>query len=91
MELDEAQSIGPEGIAEFYNTYASYDPKIDVKEQLGNIVKCTLYADGRAVQMFISTIDYIALVQDGFFIRDGKELDSANVINTTEVYEIKKR
>lgn len=34
--------------------------------------------------------EYENLIRDGFFIRDGKERDSANVLNTTEVYELQK-
>jgi hypothetical protein len=33
--------------------------------------------------------DYESLMRDGFFIRDGQTKDSANVINTTAVYEQK--
>jgi hypothetical protein len=60
--------------------------QIDVIKEVGNITECLLYADGRAIKMFIGTNDYVRLVEDNFFIRDGKERDSANVLNTTEVF-----
>lgn len=63
--------------------------QIDVKVKHNEWIECTLYADGRAVRIFMHEANYKALMHDGFFIRNGKELDSANVLNTTEVYEKK--
>lgn len=64
--------------------------QIDVKKVLENeIVQCNLIVDGRNVKMFIQESDYNHLIKDGFFIRDGKEADSAGCINTTNVYEKK--
>lgn len=45
-----------------------------------------LYTDNRCVRIYIQASDYQQLIADKFFIRDGKEKDSANVINTTAVY-----
>jgi hypothetical protein len=30
--------------------------------------------------------DYHHLIRDGFFIRDGKQKDSADILNTTNVF-----
>lgn len=49
-------------------------------------VTCKLIVDGRCCRMFISKANYEDLMYDGVFIRDGKEPDSANVINTTRVF-----
>lgn len=49
-------------------------------------MKCNVYIDGRCVQMFISTFDYHLLRRDGVFIRDGKQVDSAGVVNTTKMW-----
>lgn len=48
-----------------------------------NIMDCRLYTGERCVKIFMSKYDYENLIRDGFFIRDGKSLDSANVLNTT--------
>jgi hypothetical protein len=31
--------------------------------------------------------DYQALIRDGFFIRDGKSIDSGGALNTTDEYQ----
>jgi len=65
--------------------------QIDVKEVMANgIVRCNLYTGDRCIKVFIYGNDYNELIRDGFFIRDGKERDSANVLNTTDVYELPK-
>jgi hypothetical protein len=65
--------------------------QIDVKKVLDKgIVQCNLYTGERCVKIFMSEYDYSELMRDGFFIRDGKSLDSANVLNTTEVYKLSK-
>lgn len=61
--------------------------QIDVKEINNSVVKCNLYTDERCVKIYMSFDDYKELIRDGFFIRDGKEFDSANVLNTTNTYE----
>lgn len=62
--------------------------QIDVKEiTFNNFAKCNLYTDNRCVTIYMTESDYKELVRDGFFIRDGKTKDSANVLNTTEVYD----
>lgn len=68
--------------------------QIDVKKQIGtqeveDCMWCILYTELRAVNIFISRYDYECLKRDGFFIRDGKSIDSANVLNTSKVYELK--
>ena len=52
-----------------------------------NLVECKLHVDGRTCIFYMSNANYEALKFDGFFIRDGKDKDSANVINTTHVFE----
>ena len=63
--------------------------QIDVKGNMpdnSNIMECNLYVDGRCCKIFMSRVDYEALNYDGVFIRDGRAIDSANVINTTNVF-----
>lgn len=65
--------------------------QIDVKkidEDIDTAI-CKLYTGERCVTILMNGDDYRSLIRDGFFIRDGKELDSANVLNTTDVYEKK--
>lgn len=60
--------------------------QIDVKGLLDpseNIMDCRLYTGDRCVKIFMSKYDYENLILDGFFIRDGKSLDSADILNTT--------
>lgn len=63
--------------------------QVDVKEVTDTHVRCNLYTGERCVKIFMSVSDYQDLMRDGFFIRDGKEKDSANVLNTTLEYEVK--
>lgn len=51
------------------------------------MVECKLIVDGRAGLFYMSKSNYEAFKFDGFFIRDGKEKDSANIINTTHVFD----
>ena len=63
--------------------------QIDVKgfhEANENLVELNLIIDGRTCLCFTSKSNYEALMYDGVFIRDGKEKDSAGVLNTTKVY-----
>lgn len=62
--------------------------QIDVKNIVAGFAHCNLYTDHRCVKILILEYEYENLVKDGFFIRDGKTKDSANVINTTEVYKL---
>lgn len=55
-----------------------------------DLVRCNLYTGDRCVSIVIKRDDYNLLIGDGFFIRDGKEPDSAGVLNTTREYELKK-
>jgi len=52
-----------------------------------DVVKCNLYTGERCVNIYMDISDYQKLITDGFFIRDGKSTDSANVINTTHTYK----
>lgn len=61
-------------------------------EEDEKIIECLIYIDGRCCTFYTSRANYQALMFDGVFIRDGKERDSANVLNTTHVFveQIKK-
>lgn len=66
--------------------------QIDVKRiENNNVAVCNMYTDNRCVRILMSKQDYECLVRDGFFIRDGKSLDSADMMNTTAVYEFSKK
>lgn len=60
-----------------------------VNEKL-NLAFCNLYTGDRCVKIVMGIGDYKLLINDGFFIRDGKTKDSANVLNTTLEYKQKK-
>lgn len=63
--------------------------QIDVKGPLEDdpsIIECRISIDGRDCTFYTSKSNYHALMYDGVFIRDGKERDSANVLNTTNVF-----
>lgn len=51
-----------------------------------NTMECLLSVDGRDCRFYMSKTDYEALIYDGVFVRAGKEKDSANCLNTTNVY-----
>jgi hypothetical protein len=51
-----------------------------------NIIEMILSVDGRDSRCYISKDNYEALIGDGFFLRDGKEKDSAGCVNTTLIY-----
>lgn len=66
--------------------------QIDVKghvEKNHNLIECNLYVDGRCCRIYMSKSNYEALIYDGVFIRDGMTKDSAEVLNTTNVFEEK--
>lgn len=52
----------------------------------GNLMKCKLYVDGRMCLIIMSQYDYEELMREKVFIRDGQTIDSAGVINTTNVF-----
>jgi hypothetical protein len=56
-------------------------------EGFEHLLQCNMYADGITIKIFLHMNSYEELIQSGFFIRDGKSLDSANVLNTTKVYK----
>jgi hypothetical protein len=63
--------------------------QIDVKgpiEADANIIEMILSVDGRDCIFYTSKANYEALIYDGVFVRDGKKKDSANCVNTTNVY-----
>lgn len=60
--------------------------QIDVKEITQTIARCNMYTGPRCVEIVMSRSDYDALVYKGFFIRNGKEKDSAGLLNTTAVF-----
>lgn len=45
-----------------------------------------MYTGERCVRIMMLISDYELLINDGFFIRDGKDKDSAGVMNTTTVF-----
>jgi len=64
--------------------------QIDVKGPTkidNNIIECVLSVDGRDCTFFTSRSNYEALMYDKVFIRDGKERDSAGILNTTNMFE----
>ena len=63
----------------------------EVKDAPG-MIECNLYVDGRCCTIWTTKSNYEALLYDKVFIRDGKVRDSANILNTTNVFyeEIKK-
>jgi hypothetical protein len=66
--------------------------QIDViSGESGGVYKCNLYAAGRCVRIYMHQQDYELLIQDGFFIRDGKTFDSAGVLNTTKEYKLQSK
>lgn len=62
--------------------------QIDVCGQVegSDLMKCKLYVDGRVCVIGMSQYDYEELMREKVFIRDGKSIDSAGVINTTNTF-----
>lgn len=60
--------------------------QIDVKDFKDGFARCNMYTGGRCVPIVMPEADYHNLVRDGFFIRDGKDKDSAGVLNTTTTF-----
>lgn len=50
------------------------------------LMKCKLYINGRSCVIGMSRYDYEELMHEKVFIRNGKTVDSAGVINTTNVF-----
>lgn len=50
------------------------------------MIECNLYVDGRCCTFWTTKSNYEALMYDKVFLRNGKEKDSANVYNTTNVF-----
>ena len=51
-----------------------------------DMIRCNLYYDGRCCAFWTTRANYEALMYDQLFIRDGKNPDSAGVINTTNIF-----
>lgn len=67
--------------------------QIDVKgpiDNAPNLIECLLIVDGYNYRIYMSDANYNDLKDIGFFLRDGSVPDSANIVNTTETYTIKK-
>lgn len=62
--------------------------QIDVIEEVKGTqyLQCKLYIDGNASVILMNKIDYERLLSDSFFVRDGKNRDSAGVLNTTNTF-----
>ncbi|MBD9179635.1 MAG: hypothetical protein EGP82_10765 [Odoribacter splanchnicus] len=63
--------------------------QIDVmgaESQNENLIRCKMFVDGRCYLCWITKEGYEDMLLDKVFIRDGKEKDSADVINTTNVF-----
>lgn len=60
--------------------------QIDAMVIVENVVSCNMYTGKRCVKIAMHKNDYDELIRTGFFIRDGKAKDSANVLNTTTCY-----
>jgi len=63
-----------------------FNVQIDVKDIKDGWAVCNLYTGERCVELIMPKSKYEELIEDGFFIRNGKERDSANVLNTTDVF-----
>jgi hypothetical protein len=64
--------------------------QIDVKTTTdANTMRLNIYIDGTCYPAYISKEMYELMLEDGVFIRDGKTVDSANVINTTSMFYTK--
>ena len=50
------------------------------------LIRCKLYVDGRACIFWTTEANYKALIYDGFFVRDGKNVDSSGAVNTTNTF-----
>jgi len=64
--------------------------QIDVKGSLENnpnIIECNISINGRTCSFYTSKSNYEALMYDKVFIRDGKQKDDADVLNTTNIFE----
>lgn len=63
--------------------------QIDVKgpvEGADGFMEMVLIVDGRNCMIVMPKTNYQALVFDGVFVRDGKQADSAGIVNTTNLF-----
>jgi hypothetical protein len=68
-----------------------FEVQLDVIAVGDSQVICNLYTGERCVKIAMLKNDYEGLLVDRFFIRDGKQRDSANVLNTTLTYSTKEK
>jgi len=59
---------------------------LDYNEE-AKMMECRLIIDGRSARFYMPKSNYEAFMFDGVFIRDGQEKDSADVLNTTHVFD----
>lgn len=64
-----------------------HEVQIDIKNVENGTAKGYLYTGNRCVYIEMEEYEYKNLIRDGFFIRDGKSRDSANVLNTTNTFK----
>lgn len=62
--------------------------QLDAIEVTEKHVLCNFYTGVHCAKVLMSRYDYDELVRKRVFIRDGKEIDSANVWNTTNEYRL---
>ena len=60
--------------------------QIDVIEEVKGTQFMQCNIDGNASVILMNKIDYERLLSDSFFVRDGKNRDSAGVLNTTNTF-----
>jgi len=60
--------------------------QIDVKKLTDKYAICGMYTGVLYAEVVMTIDSYNELVRKGFFIRDGKSVDSAGILNTTDTY-----
>ncbi|WP_434383578.1 hypothetical protein [Sphingobacterium spiritivorum] len=63
--------------------------QIDVKGHIQDdpvVIECNLLVDGSSNKIYMSSNVYQRLIDNGFFLRTGIEIDSAGISNTTELF-----
>ncbi len=61
--------------------------QIDITSLKDGYAIGSLRTGERDVTILIPESEYLKLIKDGFFIRDGESRDSAGVLNTTATYK----
>lgn len=62
--------------------------QLDVKEINDKFVRINFYTGVLCPEVIMKRDDYDFLVHKGFFVRPGDAPDSADVLNTTELYRL---